>query len=119
MLSAAPATTSPTLFRGQQSGSPQRKWRTHRKRDPTAPTERQDVWPLRAGREVPSQFPGTILHEFDFKGRDGHAAMLEEVWENIDLGAPAGVLPAVWRSAGRYQPLPLPAKLDVPAAGRR
>lgn len=64
------------------------------------------------------QFPDTILHEFDFKGRDGHEAMLEEVWENFDLRAPGGVLPAVWHSGGRYQPLPLPATLDVPAAGK-
>jgi hypothetical protein len=44
--------------------------------------------------------------------------MLEEVWERIDLGAPAGVLPTFWHSAGRYQPLPLPTT-QVPAAARR
>jgi hypothetical protein len=88
-------------------------------------TKLEGVFPETASRyhkrEVRNhpQFPGSILHEFDFKGRDGHQAMLEEVWEYIDLGAPAGVLPAVWLSGGRYQPLPLPATLDVPAAARR
>lgn len=88
-------------------------------------TKVEGVFPETASRyhvrEVQNhpQFPGTILHEFDFKGRDGHAAMLEEVWERIDLGTPAGVLPAVWHSAGRYQPLPLPVTLELPAAARR
>jgi hypothetical protein len=79
--------------------------------------ERQSKFFVRERRD---QVTSGFILEYDFHGADPRQAMLNEVWgQFVRFPADVRMLPPVWETGGKFQALPLPVSLPLPAAVRR
>lgn len=77
-------------------------------------SEQNSAYLVHTTKNDPLQ-PDTTIYEYDFRGQDARAAILQECWDKaLKTLRSLKSLPVVWVVNGKYQSIPVPVTLQPP-----